>query len=405
MEACSHTLILLSPFFFPEPISSGKFNTDLAVGLRDVGFPVTVIASEPLYPDWIPMPSSQILSGIEIIRGGGWVRYSKFPALRRLVLEFWYACFLAYELPKRSASTKAVVAVFPPVLFLPFSKWFLRKNTPIIGIVHDLQSVFVVKASSVFRRFFAGIITNLEGVTLRSCDRLIFLSQSMAARAIEEHRLDAHRCNVHFPFVSSPSSAGSGQALNDCFTTRARHVVYSGALGEKQNSRQLLKCFVNLAQTRQDVVCHCFSRGPVFDDLRRQYDGIAGVEFHDLVEEQDLPELFSRSDIQVVPQLFGTSEAALPSKLSNLIAAGVPVLAICDEGSETGRIVLEAQAGTVVHSWAPEAVAAAAVSLLDGTSDQSREDRKLNAAGFVAKHFSLQNLVDDIATFVKREGT
>lgn len=397
-------ILYLSPFFFPEPISTGKYNTDLALGLQDAGFAVTAIASERLYPDWIPAPTSETLTGLEVVRGGGWVRYPRFPALRRLVLELWYACFLAYELPRHNASTNAVVAVFPPVLFLPLSKWFLRKDIAFIGIVHDLQSIFVEKSSSFFRRAFAGTVKSLEGSTLKSCDRVIFLSQSMAARAIREYGLDAQRCIVHLPFVSVPSTDGSGRSLANLFKPAAKHVVYSGALGEKQNSKQLLECFVRVAKERQDVICHCFSRGPVFDDLMRQYESVSAVKFHDLVAEQDLSELFNRSDVQVVPQLFGTSEAALPSKLPNLIAAGVPVLAICDETSEAGSIVLEAQAGAVVHSWAPEAVAAAILNLLDATSGQSRLERKQKAAGFVSRHFSLQNLIDDIARFVRREG-
>jgi glycosyltransferase involved in cell wall biosynthesis len=398
-------LLFVSPFFFPEPISTGKYNADVAKGLRDAGFSVTAIASEPLYPDWTPRPSNCVLPGVEIIRGGAWVRYPQFSVLRRLVLELWYLCFVAYELPRHMATIKGVVAVFPPVLFLPFSKWILHKDTPIIGIVHDLQSIFVEKSPSGFRRIFGGIVKNLEGAALNRCERLIFLSQSMMTRAIKEYRLDAQRCVVHLPFVSVSSTGGSGQALADRFMSGARHVVYSGALGEKQNPEQLIECFIGLAKEREDVVCHCFSRGPVFDELKRQYQGVRGVEYHDLVDERDLPELFNRSDIQIVPQLFGTSEAALPSKLPNLIAAGVPVLAICDEASEAGRIVLDAQAGAVVHSWAPEVVSAAVMNLLDGTSGHSRQERKTKAAEFVARHFSLQKLVDDIAAFVRREGT
>ena len=330
------------------------------------------------------------------------MRYPKWPMLRRLLLEFWYLCFLAYELPRYKSSTAAVITVVPPVLYLPFSRRILRKGVPIVGIVHDLQSIFLEKSSSLPMRALAALIRRMEGAALRNCDSLIFLSQSMASRAIEQYGLDGTNCFVHLPFVSRPSIGGNGQELVEIFTPNCRACVYAGALGEKQNSERLVECFVALVKAESGIVCHCFSRGPMFNHLRRKYENIFGIKFHDLVDERDLPELLARSDIQVVPQLFGTSEAALPSKLPNLIAAGVPVLAICDEVSEVGRIVLKARAGSVVHSWDPDAISAAALNLLNATKGQSREERKATASAFVAQHFSLQRLVDEISGFIKQ---
>ncbi len=401
MRRASISCVYLSPFFFPEPISTGKYNTAVMEGLRDSGMNTTVITSEPLYPDWVPQKTDRTIPDVEIVRGGSWISYPKSPLLRRLVLELWFACFMAYELPRRRKSTDAVIAVFPPVLFLPMAKMLLRKDVQCIGIVHDLQSVFVQKSASPKRRMIAGIVRWLEGTALKSCQRLIFLSHSMAAKAIEQHGLDPQRCTVHFPFSTSPAK-GEGRALIDYFPPGLQHVVYAGALGEKQNPEGLIECFTVLTHAREDIVCHCFSRGPTFDDLKGKYGQVPRLKFHDLVEERDLSELMDRSALQIVPQLFGTSEAAIPSKLPNLIAAGVPVLAICDEASETGKIVMEAQAGAVVHSWAPITVASAATKLLDATRDQSRESRRAKAAKYVEEHFNLQRLVNDIVSFAKR---
>ena len=47
MMSSKMKILILSPFFFPEPISTGKFNTALAKALRDKGMEVTVICSHP----------------------------------------------------------------------------------------------------------------------------------------------------------------------------------------------------------------------------------------------------------------------------------------------------------------------------------------------------------------------
>ena len=63
-------VLILSPFFFPELISTGKYNTELAIQLRKQNLEVEVLCSHPLYPDWRPQKSSQKIDGIKIIRGG-----------------------------------------------------------------------------------------------------------------------------------------------------------------------------------------------------------------------------------------------------------------------------------------------------------------------------------------------
>ena len=75
------TTLILSPFFYPEPISTGKYNTVLAQGLVARGQDVVVLASHPLYPKWQPEVSSTTLPGMTIVCG------SRAPAFT----VFWWA--------------------------------------------------------------------------------------------------------------------------------------------------------------------------------------------------------------------------------------------------------------------------------------------------------------------------
>ena len=63
-------ILILSPFFYPEPISTGKFNTDFATGLIKEGHKVTVLCFHPFYPAWKTKRSNELLKGVEIVRGG-----------------------------------------------------------------------------------------------------------------------------------------------------------------------------------------------------------------------------------------------------------------------------------------------------------------------------------------------
>ena len=101
----SQKILIISPFFFPEPISTGKFNTDMVLKLRDKGHQVTVLCSHPFYPDWQTKYSNDQLEGIKIIRGGKKIKYPKNILLRRAVLEIWYAFFIIRKIQKIQKKT------------------------------------------------------------------------------------------------------------------------------------------------------------------------------------------------------------------------------------------------------------------------------------------------------------
>ena len=108
----SPRILFFSPFFYPEPISTGRYNSFLVQALVRRGAGVEVIASHPLYPSWRPVRSRSRLEGVSIHRGGAWVRYPRSLLLRRLVFEFWYAAYAtvkAWSLRKRAAVASASV--------------------------------------------------------------------------------------------------------------------------------------------------------------------------------------------------------------------------------------------------------------------------------------------------------
>ena len=56
-------ILIVSPFFYPELISTGKANQHLAEAFVAEGHGVTVVCSHPLYPAWIPVQSSAKIQG------------------------------------------------------------------------------------------------------------------------------------------------------------------------------------------------------------------------------------------------------------------------------------------------------------------------------------------------------
>lgn len=112
------TILFLSPFSHPEKISTGRYNTQLVEALGRVGHCVRVVASHPLYPDWKPERSTAALAGVEIHRGGPFMRYPRSNVPRRILLELWFALHALAVSQRWRKDIDTVVAIFPPDLCL-----------------------------------------------------------------------------------------------------------------------------------------------------------------------------------------------------------------------------------------------------------------------------------------------
>jgi len=386
-------ILLLSPFFHPENISTGKYNTVLAQALARAGAEVEVLASHPFYPAWKPLHSDARLDGVSIIRGGAWIRYPSIIILRRLVFEAWYALYVWWNVRKRRLNPDVVIAVFPPVLFFSVGHLFsdgCRK----IGIVHDFQSILGLAGGNVVSRLMRYLVRKMESHAFQRCHRLVLLSQSMARVAQTEYGI-AERCTqVAYPFVTLINQREVSQNLVSMFAEECQHVVYSGALGTKQNPLALFEFFRVAAARLPGVRFHIFSDGPVFEKICRMYSDNAApiVALHKLVPDPDLPELYARSSVQVIPQAQGTSDACLPSKLPNILAAGCAVFAICEQGSELSEIVTKC-AGVAVSEWDVEILVTRLAELLTRVKREDSRARQARVSRLLEAEFSVDTLL------------
>jgi glycosyltransferase involved in cell wall biosynthesis len=391
------SLLLLSPFFFPEQISTGKYNSCLSEELVLQGVDVSVVCSHPLFPSWQVEPTDAQMLGVSTHRGGEGLRYPASLLLRRAVLEMWFAVHVLKCWLFKRIKADVVVPVFPPSLFFFVLALFIPKRIRKVGIVHDLQGVYADKAKGLLGRVVGSAIHFVESRCFKACDKLIFLSVSMTERAIAEYGLDREKCVVCYPFVALPACKEQpGSNLVSMFDNDKLHLVYSGALGDKQKPDGLFAFMQTVAQQELGVQCHIFSAGPHFDRLKALHHDCAMVAFHDLVPVDDLDELYARSDVQVIPQELGTGDGSLPSKLPNLMAAGVPVFVVCDAGSEVGDLVLEAQAGVVANTWDPVSLAQVFAAQRTSLVNEGRVERKLRLRNFVAHKFSIERVVEEV---------
>jgi len=381
-------ILILSPFFYPEPISTGKFNTDFAKKLQEEGHQVTVLCSHPFYPEWKTKFSSETLEDIKIVRGGEKIKYSKKVSLRRLVLELWYAYFILKNIKKYQKHIDIIIPIFPPSLAFCLASFFIKKEVKKIGIIHDLQIIYSLQKKGIFSNLISFFIKKVEKFCFKSCDKLIFLSDEMKNEAVNIYKIRKEKCEVQYPFTSINDISISDN-LKNILPKNQHNIVYSGALGEKQNPHELLKVFAFISKNTPNTVCYFFSQGPIFEELKK-INNNKKIHFYPLVKKEDIQELYSRSSIQIVPQLPNTSNGSLPSKIPNILVSGTKVLVITDKNSELELLFKKYNLQKVITSWDKRVIELSIRELLDQKID-------LNTQKTIAqKLFNINSLIGKV---------
>lgn len=391
-------ICLISPFFFPEPISTGKYNTILAQKLKEDGAELTVFASHPIYPDWKVNRSSDLIDGINIVRGGENISYPKSATVRRAILELWFSVFILKNVLFSRTAYDRYVLIFPPSLFAILFDIFSNKSRNIIGIVHDLQGVYAKKSKSIPGKFLQWSIKYIEKKAFDRCDQIIFLSDSMLECATKEYKLNKNKCSVNYPFIAlpqiTPEQSNIPSLSEEVISSKRFNFVYSGALGQKQNPSGLVDLMLKLSEILPDVDFHIFSAGPFFEEIKAQNKN-SEIRFHGLVASDHLNELYRRSNIQVIPQANGTADGSLPSKLPNLLASNTPIFAICEKNTELDFLLSKLERTAISNTWELNELTRIALSFIEDIKNTSEQGIG-PARTQILKKFSINDLTQKI---------
>ncbi|AOW17489.1 hypothetical protein LPB03_08425 [Polaribacter vadi] len=383
----SKNILIISPFFFPEPISTGKYNTDLAIELSKKGHKVTVLCFHPFYPDWKVKSSKLNLENIKIIRGGKNIFFTNKTFVRRLILELSFGFFILRKIREFKKNIDIIIPIFPPSFAFYFNLLFIKRQIKKIGIVHDLQEVYSSEKKGFINKCLKYFIHKVEKKCFKSCDKLIFLSNEMKSEAKYIYNLKEEKLIVQYPFININSKITNDLAA--IFDKTKTNIVYSGALGEKQNPNKLYEFFIQASKTNNSLNFYFFSKGVFYRKLKKQNKN-PQIHFYDLVDKSNLKELYNLSDVQIVPQKENTSKGSLPSKLPNLLASDCKVLIITDPGSEIESIFKKHKLNDVVTSWHTNLLINALEKLISKDVDFDHQQK-------IAKElFTIQSMLSEI---------
>jgi colanic acid biosynthesis glycosyl transferase WcaI len=106
--------------------------------------------------------------------------------------------------------------------------------------------------------------------------------------------------------------------------------------------------------------------------LVERAQGLDNVVFVGLQPKERLPEVLAAADVHTVLLKRGLARSSVPSKTYSILAAGRPVVASVDEGTEVERVVREADAGRSVPPEDTDAFVDAVRALCSSDAERDR---------------------------------
>ena len=204
------------------------------------------------------------------------------------------------------------------------------------------------------------------------------ISRSMAAR-LEAKGVPPARLQV-LPNWADLDKVRPGPRLNalrrELGLTSETVVLYAGNLGEKQGLEVILEAAA-LTRGKPSIRYLVAGEGAARDriKLRAQDLGLDNLTFLPLQSNSRLPLLLAAADLHLVVQRQKAADLVMPSKLTNIMAAGRPFIATAGEATELARVTTESRAGLVVPPEDGRALAQAVLEIGRGPRRQEGDGR------------------------------
>jgi colanic acid biosynthesis glycosyl transferase WcaI len=366
-------LVVVTPHFAPDVAPTGEVVTRITGELAEQGHSIEVITSLPWYREHRIEPGYEgKLVRYEDVPWGRIVRVNPFPTTDKRNIARRAASFAGFSiasavLGSRGDGVDGVLALSPP-LTLGLSGWTIarRRNAPLVFNVQDVYPDVALELGVLNNPAIVATARRLERLCYARADAVTVLSDDLKDN-ISTRVGDPGKVRVIPNFVDtewiapgpSDNAYRREHGLSEKFV-----VMYAGNVGLSQSLDLVLDAAAALAHEK-DIVFVINGGGAGRAGLQQRAKGMSNVVFVDMQPSARLPEILAAADLHLVPLKRGLARSSVPSKTYSILAAGRPLIASVDSGSEVARVVERAGAGVAVPPEDAEAFTKAVRTLYE----------------------------------------
>jgi colanic acid biosynthesis glycosyl transferase WcaI len=243
-----------------------------------------------------------------------------------------------------------VLAMSPP-LTLGLTGWFTKiiRRAPLVFNIQDVFPDAAIQTGAISNKKIIAAAKWLERMSYQRSDAVVLLSQDLRANIANKidkkfHQrlhvipnfVDTHAITPQDRMTAYRSELGIGDQMV---------VMYAGNVGFSQS----LNLVVDAAAKFPDIAFVINGDGAARKKLEQDCARLTNVYFGDYQPIERLSEVLATGDIHVVPLRAGLASVSVPSKSYSILAAGRPMLAAIDPGTEIPNMLQQSGAGVAVE--------------------------------------------------------
>jgi colanic acid biosynthesis glycosyl transferase WcaI len=354
-------IAVLCPHFEPDTAPTGAVMTRIVHELVARGHEVHVVTSLPWYrthsiePGWTGRRVRRVR-----MPWGSIARVDPFPGddrtnLLRRAAGFGGFSALALWQGVRGGRVDAVIAMSPP-LTNGIVGWAMKlaRRAPLVFNIQDVFPDAAIETGAISNRWIIAAARLLEKFCYRRADAVTVLSDDLRDNVVAKlPRSRSRTVHVIPNFVLTDEI----RPLPRMTAYRAELgigtepvVMYAGNVGFSQSLDLLLEA----ARRLPGATFVINGDGSARAALEEQAATLPNVRFGDYQPIARLAEVLATGDVHVVPLRAGLGRVSVPSKTYSILAAGRPIVAAIDPGTEVPRILAASGGGVAVAPDAPE---------------------------------------------------
>lgn len=364
-------LLVLCPHFAPDTAPTGEVMARIVTELGRRGHTITVVSALPWYRDHaIDAGWGGRLWRTERTEWGSIIRVHPFPGddkrnLGRRAAGFAGFSVLAGLRAAAGRRVDAVIAMSPP-LTLGLTGWAAAvvRRGPLIFNIQDVFPDAAVATGAITNRRVIRVLSWLEKLSYRRAAAVTVLSEDLAANVRAKLGGRPERVVVIPNFVDTEAIQPASRLTEyrrEYGIGSEPVVMYAGNVGFSQS----LELLIEAARRLPQVTFVVNGDGSARAELERSASGLGNVRFTGYQPQERLNEVLASGDIHVVPLRRGLGAVSVPSKTYSILAAGRPVVAAIDPGTEVTRILAASGGGVAVAADDPDLLTSAIAELVE----------------------------------------
>lgn len=360
-------ILKLSPYFYPEQVSSSHLTNDLNRAFAKAGI---------VQENYVPMPSRGVSDEVrrayknkktEVLNNGSIIVH-RFPMIKegknslQRALKYVLTNIVQLHKGKKAKDVDVIFAGSTPptqgLLCAKVKKKLSKRYGHNVPFVYNLQDIFpdsLVNAKMTKKGSLIWKIgRKIEDYTYRNADKIITISEdfkaNIMAKGVPEKKI------VVIPNWVNTDNVYPVERKDNILFDRYNldrdkfYICYSGNIGHSQNMDMLLDVAKEI--DIPDVRFVLIGEGAAKEEVQRKVEseGISNVIMLPYQDYSEIAHVFSLGDVGLIISKPGVGGSSVPSKTFSIMAAERPILASFDEDSELCKLIKEVGCGVVADA-------------------------------------------------------